>query len=84
MRERAKDDEKDDEGRDPGPEFVSVYDLVAEQRNAECANSDDEDTSPAGNVVVYGVDKFSANNAIDTGPANAGEDVEDRDYTALG
>lgn len=74
--EDAKDDDEDDGSRNPGPEFIDVDDLVTKERHAQCAKSDDEDTSVAWNIVVDGIDQLSANDRVHRRPAKAGKDVK--------
>lgn len=74
--EDAEDDQEDDEGRDPTPEFVRMHDLVAEERDQECANGDDDDSDRTDDVVVHGIDELSSDDAVDARPADASEDVE--------
>ena len=64
MRKRAEHDHEDDEGGDPGPELERVDDLVAEQSDEESAESYYEDTSPAGNGGVDGVDELSSDDDV--------------------
>lgn len=75
--EYAKNDHENNEGRYPTPEFVGVNNLVAKKADEEGANRDDEDASVSRDVIVDGVDQLSAHYAIDSGPSNAGENVED-------
>ena len=77
--EFAKHDQEDDEGGDPGPEFIDVHDFVAEEGDEKCAGGDYDDACVSGHVGVYGVDELGAHDNIDRGPADAGEDVEDGD-----
>lgn len=77
--ENAEDDEEDDEGGNPGPELVGVNDFVAEERDDECGDGDDDDTCKAGNVAVHGVQELGTDDGIDAGPSEAGENVEDGD-----
>lgn len=74
--EEAEDDEENDEGWDPGVELVEMDDFVAEDGDEECAYGDDQDASPAGDVVVNGVYDLGANDDVDARPSDAGEDVE--------
>ena len=77
MSEFAQDDEEDDEAGDPAVELVIVNDLVAEQRDQKGRCGNDDDTRVARDVRVDGVEELRANNDIDGGPPDAGEDVED-------
>lgn len=77
--EDADDDEEDDEGRDPRPELVDVHDLVAEDGDEEGAHGDDDDACEAWHVAVDRVDELRADDAVDCGPAETGEDVEEGD-----
>ncbi len=61
MGELSKDDHKDYEAWDPGPELISVYDLVPKASDHQCSSCDNDDSSIPGNIVVDGVDKLSAN-----------------------
>jgi len=70
--EDAKEDEEDDEGWDPGPEFVGVHDFVAERGHDKGADGDDDNASGAGNVWVDGRDELGADDRVDGGPADAG------------
>ena len=72
----AEDDEEDDEGRDPRPEFVRMHDLVAEEADDEGADGDDDDAREARDVVVDGVDELRAHDRVHRGPADTSEDVE--------
>lgn len=74
--EFAEDDEEDDKRWDPGVEFVVVDYLVAEKGDDEGRSGDDDDTGVARDVAVHGVEELGANNDVDGGPADAGEDVE--------
>ena len=80
MSEFAQDDEEDDEAGDPGPELVEVYDFVAEEGNEEGGGGNDDDTGIAGDGTVDGMQELGADDDIDGGPADAGEDVEDGNY----
>jgi hypothetical protein len=53
--------------------------LVAKETDEECADSNDEDTSKAGYVVVNRMNKLGADNAIDRRPAYTREYVENGD-----
>ncbi len=74
--EFAEDDEEDDEGGDPGPEFVVVHDFVAEDGDEPGRGGDDDDAGVAGDVAVDGVDELGADDDVHGGPADTGEDVE--------
>ena len=78
MREFSNDDEKDDQGRDPRPEFVHMDNLVAEDNDEEGAESDNEDSHPTRNVMVDGMDKLCTDNDVDRGPAYTRKNVETR------
>ncbi len=65
MPEFAKHDQENDGGRDPGVEFVDVYDFVAEDGHYPGCCCDNYDASVAGNVGVHGVDELSADYDID-------------------
>lgn len=80
VRENAQDDDEDDGGRDPGPEFVDVHNLVAEECYEECADGDYNDARVARHVVVHGVNELGTDDGVDAGPAKTGEDVEDGDW----
>ena len=82
MREFAEHDEEDDEAGDPGPEFVEMHDFVAEEGDEEGRCGDDDDTGVAGDGVVDRVQELGADDDVDGGPADAGEDVEDGDYVS--
>ena len=79
MGELAEHNEKDDEGRNPTVEFVVMDDFVAEDGDKEGRSRDDDDTSEARKIIVDRVEKLRADNDVDTGPADACEDVEDGD-----
>ena len=55
MCEFAKNDEEDDEARDPRPELVGVHNLVAKECDEECRTGDDDDAGVSWNVGVDGV-----------------------------
>ena len=77
----TEDDNKDDSSGDPGPELVEMNDLVAEEGYEQRANSDDDDTCVAWNVIVHGVNHLSADNRVHGRPAKTGEDIEHSDCT---
>lgn len=64
MREDTKDDDEDDGGRDPRPEFVEMDNLVAEEGNKQRTESNDDNASVAGNIVVDGIDHLGADDRI--------------------
>lgn len=78
MREDTEDYQEDDESGDPAPEFVSVHDFVAEESDDKCAHGDDDNADRTIDIGVYGIDELGTNDAVDTRPANAGEDIEER------
>ena len=57
--------------------------LVPKEGNEESADSDDDDTSKSGDVAVNGMNEFGANNGVHARPANASQDVEERNYAML-
>lgn len=75
----AKDDQEDDEAGDPAPVFVSVDNLVAEQRHKEGRCCYDNDARVSWDAVVHCIQQLRANDYIDRGPADTSKDVEDRD-----
>lgn len=75
----TESDEEDNGGWDPRPEFVNVDNLVAEKSDCESQESNDYHTSKARNIRVDGVDQLGADNGVDRGPTNAGNDVENSD-----
>lgn len=75
----AKDDHEDDKRRDPAPELIGMYDLVSEESHDERAECDDDDTGISRDVRVDCVDKLCADDGIDRGPSDAGENVEHAD-----
>lgn len=80
MSKLAQDDEEDDETGDPRPELVSMHHLVPEQRDEKRAGSDDDDARVPRHVSIHRIDQLSAHNDVDSRPANAGQDVEDRNH----
>lgn len=50
--------------------------LISEKRNKERADCNDYYTSETGDVTVHSIDELCANNDIDGGPANAGQNIE--------
>jgi hypothetical protein len=78
--EFAKDDQEDDEARDPGHHLVEVHDLVAEEGDEERAGGDDDDAGITWHVGVDGMDQLRAYNDVDGRPAKAGKTIEDGDY----
>lgn len=79
MREFAEHDEEDDEARHPRNHLVHVHDLVPEEGDEESTRSDDDDSRPAGDVGVDGVQELRAHDDIDTRPSQTSETVEDGD-----
>ena len=80
----SEDPEKDDEddgGGDPRPEFVGVHDFVAECGDAEGADGDDDNADGAFDVAVDCLDELGADDRVDGRPADAGQDVENGDWT---
>ena len=65
MREDTQGDQKDDESRDPAPELVGVNDLVTEEGDEKGANGNNDNASPARDVLVHSVNKLSADNGVD-------------------
>ena len=74
--EFTKYNQKDDQGWDPGPEFIYVHHFVAEDCDEPGCCCNDDDACVAGHVCIDGVDQLSAHNDIDGGPAYAGKNVE--------
>jgi hypothetical protein len=72
VRKDAENDDEDNRGRDPGPEFVYVHNLVAEEGYHQSADSDDDDAGES-----------RADDGVDGGPAEAGKDVENRNCDTL-
>ena len=64
----AKYNQEDDESRDPGPEFVGVHNLVAEEGDNECADGYNNYTYCTVDVWIHGVDDLRTDNAVHTGP----------------
>jgi hypothetical protein len=56
-----------------------VHDFVAEKGYQKCADGNDDDAGVARDVVIDGVDELGADDGVDGGPTDAGEDVEDGD-----
>lgn len=78
--EFAEDDEEDDEAGDPGPEFVGVDHLVAEQGDQEGRCRDDDDARISWHVRVDRIDQLCAHDHVDGRPAHASQAVEDCDH----
>jgi hypothetical protein len=78
--EDAQENKEYDGSWDPGPEFVSVDNLVAEGSNDEGAYSDDDNTCRTFDIVVHCLKKLSSHDRIDRRPANAGQNVEERNW----
>lgn len=78
--EHAQHDEEDDEGRDPAVLFILVDDLVAGESDEQRAEGDDEDTGVARDGAVDSVQQLRAHDGISSGPADAGQDVENGDW----
>ena len=76
----ANHDEEDDETRDPRPEFVQVHQLVSEHRDEKRGGGNDDDACVAFDVGIDGVEELGAHNHIDRTPADARQDIEDRDW----
>lgn len=83
MREDTEDDDKDDGGGDPGPELVKMDDLVTEEGNKQRTESNDDNASVAGNIVVDGMNYLGADDRIHCRPAEAGKNVEHGDCNWL-
>lgn len=84
MGELAKDDEEDDERRDPAVEFVVMNHFVAEKGNDESCSGDDDDACDSRKIIIYGVEELRANYNVNRRPPNACEDVEDgNDFHAV-
>ena len=79
VRELAQHDEEDDEARDPAVVLVGVHDFVAEEGDEEGRGRDDDDAGPAWDGAVDGVEDLRPDDDVHGGPADAGEDVEERD-----
>ena len=77
--EHADDDQEDDESGDPGPEFIGVYNLVTEEGDKERADGNDNDACSTIDVWIHGVDELGTDDAVHTGPADAGKHVEHGD-----
>ena len=71
-----KEDEEDDQRRDPGHELVVVHNLVAKGADEKGADGDDGDSSATGHARVDGFDQLGADNRVHGGPANTREHVE--------
>lgn len=56
-----------------------MHDFVPEQRHEERAERDNQNASPARDVVVNSIDQLRAHDDIDTAPADASQDVEESD-----
>ena len=80
MCEFTQDNEEDDEGWDPGPEFVNVHDFVAEDGDEPGRCRYYDDARVAGNIGIDCVDQLGTNNDVDRGPAHAGKYVEASDW----
>lgn len=83
MREYAKNDEEDDGGGNPRPEFVRVHNLVAKETHEKCQDGDDDNACVAGYIGIYGVDELRTDNRVDARPSDAGKNVEECDYGSL-
>ena len=59
MSEDAEDNQEDDEAGYPANHLVPVNDLVAEKRDEEGTDGDDENASIARDVFVNGMDELS-------------------------
>ena len=76
MGEFAEDDDENDEGRDPGPEFVVVDHFVAEDSDEPGRCGYDDDAGVTWNVGIDGVNELGANYDVDGRPAYTGENVK--------
>lgn len=76
----AKKDEEHDEAGNPTPELVHMNDLVAEQSDQECAETNDYDSSKRRNVAIDGVDDLGSNNDVRRRPSQTRQSVEDSNY----
>ena len=83
MCEFSKDDEENDETRNPGVHLVHVDNLVSEERDYECACRDDNDTCVSWYVGIDRIQKLGAYYDIDSGPSDACKDVEECDCSIL-
>ena len=83
MSEEPQKDEEDDGGWNPGPELVSVDHLVAESGDSEGADGDNDDSSRTLNIVVDCLDELSTHDGVDRGPADTGQNVEERNYSQI-
>ncbi len=72
MGEFAKNDEEDDEARDPGPVLVEVHDFIAEERDNEGRGGNDYDTCISWHVGIDSVEELRADYHIDSRPPYAG------------
>lgn len=80
MRKFAQDDKEDDKARDPGVSLVRMHHLVPEESDEECHGSNDNDAGPAGHIAIDGVEELGADDDIDSGPAETGDDIEDSNF----
>ena len=53
-----------------------MNDLVAKEGDGEGAESNNDDASPSRNITVDGIDELSADDGVDRGPSNTGNDVK--------
>jgi hypothetical protein len=56
-----------------------VHDLVTKQRNDESRCGDYQYSGPARHITVDSIEELGANNDVDGGPTNTGENVEEGD-----
>lgn len=61
----AYDDEEYDEARDPRPSLIKVHDLVPEDTDNQSSDSDYQNSSPAWEARVDGMEKLRAYDNID-------------------
>ena len=74
--EDSEKNEEDNRSWDPGPELVGVHYLIAKGGDGERADGDNDNASRAFDIAVDCLDELGADDRIDGGPADAGQDVE--------
>lgn len=78
--EGAQHYEEHDEGGDPAVLLILVDDLVTGEGDEEGAEGDDQDTGETRDGTVDSVQQLRTHDGIGSGPADAGQDVEEGDY----
>jgi hypothetical protein len=83
MGKLAKDDQEDDQARDPGIALITMHNLVTEKGNKEGCCSYDQNAGPAGHVAVHSIEQLGSHNDIDGRPTETGKDVKNGDYFSV-